>query len=831
MALPAPPAPQSTAPGGRFQLHHPPRPRPFAALAVAAMGGGLWLRSCPTWGLLTVAAAAVGGAWAFRGNRQRLAGWTALTLLATAGWHSAVGDLPALPAAIQSAPALRGQIAADPRPGPAGPQLTVALDAWRQEETWHPAAGRVRLGVRGTPEPPPARGDMAVFRGPLYPPQGFRNPGSGGYAAYLRREEIGARASARWPGEVLFAAPAPGEMPALTWRNRTADAIAKAAPGAGGAVLRALALGDRSGLSPATVEAFRRTGTSHVLAISGLHLGILSLLLVPALRRLLGHVPGLALRGAVVPTAHLLAVPPLVGYAALSGFQTSTLRALAMAALLLAGTALSRPVSHAGLLAGTALLLALGQPLVLADPGFQLSLAALAGLFWLAPALLERLPGGHPDPLGERVRQVSTASLGGRLRTAARGAARGLARWTLYSAAAAAATTPLAVYHFGAGSLAGALLSPAVIAVLGFVCLPLALAGLVLCPLLPGVASGLWGIGGAGAGAVSKILEQVAPVAPVVGWQRLRTPEGLLGAAALLAAATLALQARPRGRHAVGLALLGTALLVVPAAARHWIAHRDPALHLWALDVGQGQSVALRAPGGHWALVDGGGFPSGSFDVGARVVVPALEHLGATGLELVVSTHPHPDHLGGLTAAVRWGRPREVWLPGSFAEDPRYQALLDAAREVGSRVVWVGLDGHTDSLGPTPLWARWFPAAGENDRSMILRAGPPECAVLIAADLEVDGQRRLLATGDAPRCSVLVAPHHGAVSSLFPPFLSAVSPAAVVISAAGKRGLPAAQFVAAARGAGATVHGTYQWGCVHARLGPGDQWFVEPAPR
>ncbi|HSH71287.1 MAG TPA: ComEC/Rec2 family competence protein [Deferrisomatales bacterium] len=636
-----------------------------------------------------------------------------------------------------------------PRPGPAGPQLTVALDAWRHGETLRPAAGRVRLGVRGTPEPPPARGDVAVFRGPLYPPQGFRNPGSGGYAAYLGREEIGARASARWPGEVLFAAPAPGEMPALTWRNRTADAIAAAAPGAGGAVLRALAL-----------------------------------------------------RQPVAPLAHLLAVPPLVGYAALSGFQTSTLRAVAMAALLLAGTALSRPVSHAGLLAGTALVLALWQPPVLADPGFQLSLAALAGLFWLAPALLERLPRGHPDPLGERVRQISTASLPGRLRTAARGAARGLVRWTLYSAAAAAATTPLAVYHFGAGSLAGALLSPAVIAVLGFACLPLALAGLPLRPLLPGVASGLWGIGGAGA-----------------------------GAAALLAAATLALQARPRGRHAVLLGLLGTALLVIPAAARHWIAHRDPALHLWALDVGQGQSVALRAPGGHWALVDGGGFPSGSFDVGTRVVVPALEHLGATGLELVVSTHPHPDHLGGLTAAVRWGRPREVWLPGSFAEDPRYQALLDAAREVGSRVVWVDPDGHTGSLGPAPLWARWFPAAGENDRSMTLRAGPPEGAVLIAADLEVDGQRRLLATGDAPRCSVLVAPHHGAVSSLFPPFLSAASPAAVVISAAGQRGLPAAQFVTAARGAGATVHGTFQSGCVHARLGPGDQWLAEPAPR
>jgi competence protein ComEC len=252
---------------------------------------------------------------------------------------------------------------------------------------------------------------------------------------------------------------------------------------------------------------------------------------------------------------------------------------------------------------------------------------------------------------------------------------------------------------------------------------------------------------------------------------------------------------------------------------------------LWALDVGQGQAVALRAPGGHWALVDGGGFPASPFEVGARVVVPTLEHLGATGLELVISTHPHPDHLGGLAAAVRWGRPREVWLPGSFAGDPRYGALLAAARGIGARVTWVGPGGHTAPLGPMPLAVHWVDAPGENDRSMTLRAGPPGSAVLVAADLEADGQRRLLAAGDLPGCTVLVAPHHGAASGLFPPFLAAAAPAAVVISAAGRRGLPAPEFITAARDVGATVYGTYQQGCIHARLGPGDRLAVEAVPR
>ena len=95
----------------------------------------------------------------------------------------------------------------------------------------------------------------------------------------------------------------------------------------------------------------------------------------------------------------------------------------------------------------------------------------------------------------------------------------------------------------------------------------------------------------------------------------------------------------------------------------------------------------------------------------------------------------------------------------------------------------------------------------------------------------VDGQQQMLSAGAASACTVLVAPHHGAASSLFLPFLAAASPAAVVISAAGRRGLPAPEFVAAAHAVGATVVGTYQLGCVHARLGPGDRWIVEPAPR
>ncbi|MHB8765572.1 MAG: ComEC/Rec2 family competence protein, partial [Deferrisomatales bacterium] len=103
-----------------------------------------------------------------------------------------------------------------------------------------------------------------------------------------------------------------------------------------------------------------------------------------------------------------------------------------------------------------------------------------------------------------------------------------------------------------------------------------------------------------------------------------------------------------------------------------------------------------------------------------RVVVPALEALGAPRLWLAVSTHPHPDHLGGLAAAVAWGRPERLWLPDSFRDDPRYEGLLRAASGTRTRVEWVPAAGARDDSTGAVLEARWTPAPGENDRSLVV---------------------------------------------------------------------------------------------------------------
>lgn len=718
----------------------------------------------------------------------------------------------------------RGNVAEDALRGLAGPRVLVDLEAVASEGpgAWRPASGRVYLQVIGEPDSAPGRGDVAVFSARLRPPWGFRNPGSGGFEAYLARKGVAARAGASWPGQVCFARPGPGAPFWLRWRRRTASAIMSAVPGQSGAVLAALVLGDRSRISPQTSESFRKAGTTHLLAISGLHLGILALILVPIFRALLVRVPVLALRNPVDPLARLCALPALTAYAAISGFQTSTLRALAMTGLVVLGGGLSRPSVPLGLLLSGASVLAVGRPSVLGDPGFQLSVAALAGLFWLSPRLEAKLLGWRrpTDPL---------APPPGRLRRLGRVAALGAVKVLCAGISAGLATLPLVAYHFASSSLLGLALNPLAVPVVEFFCLPVALVAAALHALWPEAAALLWATGGAGIGALIRAQDFLVPLVPALSSSLLRTPFGVLGALGLLAAAGLLLEGRRRAFAAFALAAVGMTILLLPGLV-HWIQTRwDPDAHLWALDVGQGQALVLRVPGEDgpvWIVVDGGGFADSATDTGERIVVPALEALGAGRLWLVVSTHPHPDHVLGLTTVVRSARPSLLWLPSSFFGDERYGKLLEAAAETGTAIEWISGPGRRLRLGSTGLETWWVAGPRENDRSLILRLTCGGRVALLPGDVQSAGQALVLRKGISPLCDVLVVPHHGAANAVDPTFLRLARPKVALVSAGGRPGLPSDSMVSTLQSVGARVLATFQSGCLEASFGSGGVTWV-----
>jgi competence protein ComEC len=399
-------------------------------------------------------------------------------------------------------------------------------------------------------------------------------------------------------------------------------------------------------------------------------------------------------------------------------------------------------------------------------------------------------------------------------------AARGAARLGCASFAASAATAPVCAYHFGAASLLGFLVNPVAVPLAEFFCLPAALGGTALRGLWPAGGAALWRLSGAGLGWLLAAQGLLPPDAPALASPVLRTPLGVAGALGLLAALGLILERPSRPARALLLAAGSAAALLLPPAS-HWASARlDPDVRLWALDVGQGQSLTLRLPGGRWVLVDAGGFPGSATDTGERIVVPALEALGAGRLWLAVSTHPHPDHVLGFPTAVARGRPAAVWLPRSFAGDERYRPTLDAARSSGARVEWVGGEGRSFEVVGARVDVVAGPGPGENNRSLVVRVACGGRVALLPADVEIEGQRRLLADGFSPRCDLLVAPHHGSRSALCDEFVQEAGPSVVLVSAAGRGGLPSAEFLAAARRLPARVLTTFEAGCLSASLGP-----------
>ncbi len=798
-------------------------PRLVPVAALLAYAGGVWAARTP-WAGWPLAAAGAFLGLAGAGRSAGVFAFLGLALLAGAGRWAA----PALPAGslpLERPLRIRGRVVDDPRPTEDGFRCLVEVAAVAPAEPgpWRRARGRVLLRIRGRPPEAPARGDEVVFRSRLRPPLAFRNPGAEGYRAYLRRRGVVARASARWPGQVLIAAPGPRGPPLVRWRRTLTRAVRTAAPGAGGAVLAAVTTGDRSGLDPDLRDLLRRTGTAHLVAISGLHLAAAALVLAPLARRaLVRAVPSVFLACPVEPAARLAALPVLVGYAALSGWQVSTVRALVMLGFLLLAGMLARPAAVPSVLAATALAIGLMAPGALADPGLHLSLAALAGIFWLGPKI-EALARGDPEPLGPSApAQGTLRRAAGRVLARARGLAAA-------STGAALATLPVTVFHFGSAPLAGVVLNVVSVPLVGYVCVPLGLAGVVLHPLVPAAAGWLW----KGAARFLELwLRGLAAVAPgnTGSWPGAGTLAGLAGWAGVVAGVGMVLDGAGARRRGLAVAVAGMGLVLAPGLARELAARADPRVHVWVLDVGQGQAVALRLPGSRWMVVDGGGFPGTAFDVGARVVRPALEALGVRRLWVVASTHPHPDHVAGLPSVVRWGRPREVWLPAPFRGDERYAPLLEAAGRCGARVRWVGEAGTSRSGTGWRVRAVALGGGTENDRCLVVRVSASGSAVLVPGDLEQPGQARLLASGFPVRADVLVAPHHGAADATLPSFLERVRPRAVVISAGGRPGLPAPSFREAARRAGAEVVSTRSRGCVHAWVGPqgwGMRGFVD----
>ncbi len=743
---------------------------------------GLFMQSgsgVPLWGA-ALAAVALGAG----GLRLRLAGLRvgmALVFLA-GGLLGLARPLPdlipddGLSALHGTDVTLRAEVTGAPEPAGSSLRFTVEGTQSLKPSGWVATPGKAI--VWADPEPPAVEGrgypflrhgDEVVIQGFLDAP---RNLGPFDYREHLAVRGIHTVVSG---AEVVSVTPGAGDAATALHRarGRLQDVLHRSVPEPVAPVAAAVLLGLRAGITPDVYADFREAGLAHLLAVSGLHVGLMLGLSLLVSRALLGRRHGIYL------------IAPLVllwGYVLLAGAPPSAVRAGLMGSAFLLALAVGRMPAAVNALGLSAFLLLLAEPLSLWDRSFQLSFASMAGVLLIglptSAWVLERTA-----TMRTRLPETAGKALGA--------AAAGLA----VSMGAFAGSLPVVAFNFGDVPLLGApatLVAMLVMPSFLIVSALTAAAGLAFAPLGDALGVATWLTGTA--------LTQLAALFAAVPGARV-TVEGVSaawvwGAYALMACAGASVT-RPRwapaaieaaravwegpARPAERLAALGLAAVLMGSV---WVAALTPSsglLRLHVLDVGQGDALLIVTPDKATALVDGGPDPRQTASL-----VDSLLPLEGLRMDIGVLTHRHADHAAGILGLAREGRFEQVLAPPPLpGEDVAWRAELDALGvevEEGVRgvTVMLGKDVVLEVLNP-PLPLHSGTSSDLNNNSIVLRLTYVEASALLMADLYTDAEYGLLDAGFDLGADVLKVGHHGSDTSTSPELLAAVAPAVAAI--------------------------------------------------
>ncbi len=523
---------------------------------------------------------------------------------------------------------------------------------------------------------------------------------------------------------------------------------------------RALVLGE-SDLPDDDAEAFRVSGLSHLLAVSGTHIVVAVLGLVRVLERVLLRLERLAAAVDVGRLAASLGIPLAWLYAEFAGGGGSVRRAAWMTTAALAARALARRPDGVRAFGVSLLAGGLSDPLAGFDLSFGLSAGATAGLLVLSRPLQQRL-----ESLPKALRVVAGPI-----------------------AATISATLFCTPWLAGLGpsiSLVGLAANLVAVPIGEAISLPACLAHLVLSPV-PALERGVALLGSGSLLAVRAI----ARLGARASFLALPIPRPTSWQLAALAAGVLAMAIRrPRDRSLTALCL--AAALILLEILQVFASQPRGLLRITVLDVGQGDSILVDLPDGRAMLVDGGGIPSSPVDPGVRVVTPVLRDRRRSTIDIAVLTHPHPDHVTGLASALPPIRVGAWWDTGygsAVGAPPAYSSLARAMHDAGvptrspaelcGRPLALG-GAVVRVLAPCPGIE---PMSSANDNSYVLRLEYGATSAMLMGDAEAQEEARILrAAGTELRADFLKVGHHGSRTSSSAAWLEAVRPRVAVMT-------------------------------------------------
>jgi competence protein ComEC len=673
-------------------------------------------------------------------------------------------------------------------------------------------AGGVRASIAGSLARSRAdawrQGRTAIFDASLREPLDYRNVGVPSDRDRLARQGIALFATVKSAALVTNLTPGPSIDEAAaafraSVRRSVRDAVGCWSPSSAG-VVTAILIGDRTGLDPADERRLQAAGTYHVIAISGGNIALLTMMVVAAGRAI--RLPRrVAAAGAVV-------ILIFYGYAA--GLASSVLRATLAGILYLGARALDhRSAPRAGALNALAIaasVAALADPLSIQDAGFLLSFGATLGII----VAIERFA---PVPAHER-----HASRRDRVTGRALHAVRALAAATL---CAEIALAPIGARLFGRVSFAGL--------VLNFVAIPLMgaiqIAGMAAV-LLAGVMSSAARASGWVAHVGTAAVVRSASLVDVCPWLVVDVPPPAMAIILVWYGGWLALllwwhRLLVRGMAFAVVLVAALSIGISPPVVR--ATRVPPPPFGWTrvafLDVGQGDATVVVPPDGLPVVVDAGGAPGSTFDIGRRVALPAIWALGVSHLGALILTHGDPDHIGGAESLINALSPGTVWEGIPVPRHVPMQQLRALAARRG--IAWKGVTtGDAVNVGAfavrvlhpaTPDWER---QKVRNDDSIVLEGRAANVVFLLPGDITQAVEPDVMKHFVRAPITIVKAPHHGSAGSSSAALVDATHPMAVVFSA-GRRnpfGHPSPAAIERFRAAGARVFRTDEDGEVIA---------------
>ncbi|RJQ55500.1 MAG: DNA internalization-related competence protein ComEC/Rec2 [Desulfobacteraceae bacterium] len=644
------------------------------------------------------------------------------------------------------------------------------------------AAGRIRLTIIGR-DLSFSPGDAIRFQGSIKPFRNFNNPGGFDYKRHMQFQRVHGTAYALSEKvKVLEKGREDGFRSRVEKaRHRISGFIEAHADRSSRGILKALVVGDRTDIPPETALSFYRAGVGHILAISGLHVGIVATVSFSLFRWLLSFSRSILWAAWTRKAAAALSLFPVWVYALLAGMSPSTQRAVIMVSIFLLSYLLEKRQDIINTLAAAALLVLIVDPPSLFSISFQLSFTAVLSIV---------LGIGLISPAGKKDASAGLLS-------------KALHRLILFFAVsffASLGTLPLVMRYFNEVSLVGLAGNLIAIPLIGFGVVPLGLLSAFVYPISASAAAiGIDSASGLTAFSLPAIsFLSDLPFAAV----KAVTPSvvEILCFYTIAGAVVFRLKNRKPLLHLIHAAAV-IAFLVLGIDVLYWVHQRfmRREIRVTAVDVGQGNAALIQLPGKEVLLVDGGGFSDPAvFDVGARVVAPVLWSRKIRTVDRLILTHPDSDHLNGLLFIAEHFDVDSIWSNGEPAESQSYSGfgeIIERHRISAPKFETLARVHRLDDVEIKILYPpadfierkrreKWRTT---NDNSLVVRIGLGSVSFLFPGDITEKAEEELVSLyGDSLRSTVLFSPHHGSPRSSTPAFLDRVSPEIVIVSSGGR---------------------------------------------